>query len=380
MSPALAKISATLGAVLTALQADHAAGGGGTAWALAERVERAAATANLIASAFNAGKVRGEAEALGRHRAELAELQARLTPGHQGADRRSWRDVAVGGGAGRGTDVGARKQGAGHAGGISGFSGFSGFPGTAERPPCRTSDPRRTLFLTPSDKAAVQRPIEAYAFGAALNAVLGASADAPILSDVGRTPAGLFRVEMPPSYTDKLLQRDRIVVPGFGEWSATRMHSSTGPSLVVMGVDPSMSDDAVVTGIIAGSRELLDERERAKLGSIRAKRLFLGAQGGKPDANSARGTQASWGTPPALPALCACMRIPRSSLVLRPWGMSSSGGPPSHAADISPGSFFVLSVVGWGTTPPTITGGVFVQLRGGGDAKWGASKTSRPRY
>ena len=76
------------------------------------------------------------------------------------------------------------------------------------------------------------------------------------------------------------------------------MRSSTGPSLVIMGVDPNMSDDAVVTGIIAGSRELLDERERAQLGSLRAKRLFLGARGGNPDANGARATQASSGTPP----------------------------------------------------------------------------------
>ena len=262
-------------------------------------MERAAATANLVASAFNAGKVRGEVEALGRQRAELAELKARPTPGQQSAARRSWRDVAAGGEPGRGNAEGVRGvQGAGHAGGISSFSG------NTRRPPCRTSDPRRTLFLTPTDKSVIKRPIEAYAFGAALNDVLGASVDAPILSDVGRTAAGHFRVEMTPSETDKLLRQERILVPGFGEWSATRMHSSTGPSLVVMGVDPNMSDEAVVTGIIAGSRALLDERERAKLGSIRAKRLFLGAQGGKIGANGARDTQALGPTPRPSRSVC----------------------------------------------------------------------------
>ena len=226
-------------------------------------MERAAATANLVASVFNAGKVRGEAEALGRQRAELAELKARPTLGHRGADRRSWRDVAAGRGPGRGSAEGVSgMKGAGHAGAISGLSGKMG------RPPCRTSDPRRTLFLTPSDKSAIKRPIEAYAFGAALNDVLGASADASVLNEVGRTEAGHFQVELAPSETDKLLRRKKIVVPGFGEWSATRMHCSTGPSMVVMGIDPKLLDDAVVTGIIAGSRELLDERDRAKLGSI----------------------------------------------------------------------------------------------------------------
>ena len=55
------------------------------------------------------------------------------------------------------------------------------------------------------------------------------------------------------------------------------MHVSSMPSVVVTGVDPAMTDEAVATGLITGTRGMLAEHERRHLGSLHVKRLFFGA-------------------------------------------------------------------------------------------------------
>ena len=58
------------------------------------------------------------------------------------------------------------------------------------------------------------------------------------------------------------------------------MHASSAPSVVVTGVDPSMSDEAVTTGLITSMREILGEEERRRLGSLRVRRMLQGSRGG----------------------------------------------------------------------------------------------------
>ena len=55
------------------------------------------------------------------------------------------------------------------------------------------------------------------------------------------------------------------------------MHASSMPSMVVTGVDPTLSDEAVATRLITGTRGMLTEVERRHLGSLRVRRLFLRA-------------------------------------------------------------------------------------------------------
>ena len=56
------------------------------------------------------------------------------------------------------------------------------------------------------------------------------------------------------------------------------MHASSMPSMVVTGVDPTLSDEVVVTRLITGTRGLLTEVERRHLGSLHVRRLFLRAR------------------------------------------------------------------------------------------------------
>ena len=229
------------------------------------RAEAAADKAALLAAAFNAGKVRGEAQALERQRGVLEALRndlatARKTPPptSQGA-RRSWREV-VAGNSGNWEERGPR--------------GLVGRGSTGGGPRGRKWEPSRTIFLSPTDNSIIKRHVDCGQFGAALGTVLQAKEPGTLV----RTGAGLFKVEMEEKIVGKILEQETINVPGFGTWRASRMHASSMPSMVVTGVDPTLSDEVVATRLITGTRGLLTAVERRHLGSLRVRRLFLGAR------------------------------------------------------------------------------------------------------
>ena len=278
LAPALGQIGAALRAVLEALEADRSAGLADSAVARVEgSVGGALNAAETLAAAFAAGHLRGEADALERHRRDLADVKAQVaeatraqagwaqaamaqsakaagaaappppgTPGH----RRSWRDVAAGG---------PRAP-----------------LGVARR---RVWDPARTLFWAPSDQRAITKPIESFEFGKALCTALGADGGGSVtpLTNLVRTGAGHFKAELTPQAYALATRLQAVTLPKFGEWTARPMHPSAAPSLVVSGIDTSLSDEEVAGGLIAGSKEFLEENERGKLGTLRVKRLFLGA-------------------------------------------------------------------------------------------------------
>lgn len=93
-----------------------------------------------------------------------------------------------------------------------------------------------------------------------------------------RTEAGLFKVELERKVADTVLGLETIEVAGFGTWRVSRMHASSAPSVVVMGVDPSLSDEAVATGLLTSTRGMLGEEERRRLGSLRVRRMFHGTR------------------------------------------------------------------------------------------------------
>ena len=137
-------------------------------------------------------------------------------------------------------------------------------------------DPCRTVFLSPTDASATRRHIGQGLFGIALGRAIGAREPGTLV----RTGAGLFKVELEHRAANTILERSPIEVTGFGTWRASRMHASSAPSVVVTGVDPSMSDEAVATGLITSMRARLSEEERRHLGSLRVQRMFQGARRG----------------------------------------------------------------------------------------------------
>ena len=86
-----------------------------------------------------------------------------------------------------------------------------------------------------------------------------------------------------------LLNSGVLTVGAFGEWKVERMRESSAASIVLMGVDRSLSDEQVAQGVMRGSRGLLPEVLRGRLGHVRAKRLFSAAKG----ASSAVGSSSS---------------------------------------------------------------------------------------
>ena len=65
----------------------------------------------------------------------------------------------------------------------------------------------------------------------------------------------------------------------FGKWRVEKMRDASAPLIVLMGVDQSLSDEQVANGVMRGSRGLLPEAFRGRLGQVRGKRLFSAAKG-----------------------------------------------------------------------------------------------------
>ena len=143
-------------------------------------------------------------------------------------------------------------------------------------------DAARTFFLHPSEAAWLTQSFELAAFEDALHAIVagvpGAEEDGlrPIRTTV-RTGRGAVRVEVAPAVaallSDLAARGARVAVPGFGDWRVERQRPGAAPSLVAMGVSPSMGDEEVAQRLLAGSRGLVPEHLRGDLGSLRAARL-----------------------------------------------------------------------------------------------------------
>ena len=76
-----------------------------------------------------------------------------------------------------------------------------------------------------------------------------------------------------------LLDVGEVTVGDFGKWRVEKMRDSSAPSIVLMGVAQSLLDEQVANGVMRGSRGLLPEAFRGRLGQVRAKRLFSAAKG-----------------------------------------------------------------------------------------------------
>ena len=276
LAPALSEVGATLRALLAAIRADHAAedGVGGGAWALVGRAEAAAAQIAALSAAFDAGAVHGEALALARQQSALAAERAELAAARKAppqapqGGRRSWREVAAGAGPSGFDRGGFVREGAAGERLVRGERSGGEFRG-------RTWDTSRTIFLSPAENSFLRKNIDPEHFGRALGRVVGARQPGILV----RTGAGLFKAELEKTIAEKILAKENAVeVPGFGVWRATRMRTPAKPSIVVSGVDPKLSDGDVTRSLIHGLRGVLEEGERGLLGSLEARRLFLGAR------------------------------------------------------------------------------------------------------
>ena len=240
-------------------------------------METAAKTAAIIAALVTVGKIRGEASELARQRSKLETTRAdvntrQASTHHPPGTGKSWRDVA----SGNIQNWGMRAQ----AGGVRREGVVDRTMGGTLRATSgarhRGWDPCRTVFLSPTDTSSTRRHIDQGLFGIALGRAISAREPGTLV----RTGAGLFKVELEREAADRIVESGLIEVPGFGTWKASRMHASSAPSVVVTGVDPSLSDEAITTGLITSMRGLLGEEERRRLGSLRVRRMFQGARHG----------------------------------------------------------------------------------------------------
>ena len=160
----------------------------------------------------------------------------------------------------------------------------------SERPPL----PRflwiqeRTVFLTPNDAALRKKNIDKNVFGRELDAALHrldgprAQAEQCAIESLVRTGVGLFKVQLASEFVGPLLAAKGITVGQFGVWQVEKMRDSSAPSVVLMGVERSLSDEQVAQGVIRGTRGLLPDALKGKLGQVRAKRLFSAVKGAAP--------------------------------------------------------------------------------------------------
>ena len=141
-------------------------------------------------------------------------------------------------------------------------------------------DTQCTVFLTPIDTLKTKQGISEYRFGAELRDSLRALLDpqAPVetvsVDRVRRTATGLFKVQLPAHAVQAALHAGSLGVGQFGEWRVEGMRASAAPSLVIMGVDCELSDEQVANSLMLGSRHLLQEADRGRLGELRARRMF----------------------------------------------------------------------------------------------------------
>ena len=130
--------------------------------------------------------------------------------------------------------------------------------------------------------ACLTRSFELAAFEDALHSVVVGVLDAevdglrPIRTTV-RTGRGAVRVEVAPAvaslFAGQAARGAGVAIPGFGEWRIERQRPGAAPSLVAMGISPSMGDAEVVQRLLAGSRGLVPEHLRRDFGALRAARL-----------------------------------------------------------------------------------------------------------
>ena len=143
----------------------------------------------------------------------------------------------------------------------------------------------RTVFLTPVNQALRKQHLDKSKFGLSLNEALRqvagpeAQSEQCVVESLIRTGLGLFKVQLAGAVIRPLLNSGVVTVGAFREWKVERMRESSAPSIVLMGVDRSLSDEQVAQGVMRGSRGLLLEVLRGRLGHVRAKRLFSAAKG-----------------------------------------------------------------------------------------------------
>ena len=121
----------------------------------------------------------------------------------------------------------------------------------SERPPL----PRflwiqeRTVFLTPNDAALCKKNVDKNVFGQELDAALirldgpRAQAEQCAIESLVRTGVGLFKVQLASEFVGPLLAAKGITVGQFGVWQVEKMRDSSAPSVVLMGVERSLSDE-----------------------------------------------------------------------------------------------------------------------------------------
>ena len=71
-----------------------------------------------------------------------------------------------------------------------------------------------------------------------------------------------------------VLGAGEIAIDGFGVWKVEKMRESSGPSIVFMGVDLSVSDEAVAQGVMLGSQGDLPDGDRSRFGHLCARKMF----------------------------------------------------------------------------------------------------------
>ena len=273
LGPALQQFKVVLQKVLSAVEADRSANRHTECAKLETELSHASLLADAVAAAATVGKMSAVAEQTAKREKALqalsekvktdiaATVQRSVEASHEKQQKQStsenkmnrkWRDVVA-----------------------------------SDRPPLPRSlwVQERTVFLTPNDAELRKKHIDKHVFGGELDTALHdlsgprAQADDCAIESLVRTGVGLFKVQLASDFAGPLLAATEITVGRFGVWQVEKMRDSSAPSVVLMGVERSLSDEQVALGVIRGTRGLLPDALKGKLGHVRAKRLFSAAKG-----------------------------------------------------------------------------------------------------
>ena len=103
-----------------------------------------------------------------------------------------------------------------------------------------------------------------------------------MIESLVRTGVGLFKVQLAGCVVGAVLAAKGFTVGNFGDCLVEKMRDFSAPSVVLMGVERSLTDEQVANGVLRGTRGLLPDSLKGKLGQVRAKRLFSAAKGAAP--------------------------------------------------------------------------------------------------
>ena len=112
--------------------------------------------------------------------------------------------------------------------------------------------------------------------------------EVPVIESLVRTGTGAFKAELIAAVAKPAVEAGEVLVEGFGVWKPEKMRESAAPSIVLMGVDLDLSEEQITKGLIVGSKGLVPDGDRGRLGNLRVKRLLSAPKDASTEARPTR--------------------------------------------------------------------------------------------